>query len=47
MSSRNKEQIQPDQLARIQRQAPGLADYLEARRSRGIHYLGRRWHRGS
>lgn len=47
MSRQAGEQIKPQQLARIQEQQPGLAAYLEARRSRGIHYLGRRWHRGS
>jgi hypothetical protein len=47
MSRQAGEQIKPQQLARIQQEAPGLAAYLEARRARGTHYLGRRWHRGS
>ena len=47
MSRQVGERIQPAQLARIQQVQPGLAAYLEGRRHRGVHYLGRRWHRGS
>lgn len=47
MSRRSGERLTPAQLARIQASQPGLAAYLAARRSQGIPYLGKRWHRGS
>jgi len=47
MSRQRAEQITPTQLQQLDAQAPGLADYIKARRHRGVPTLGKRWHRGS
>lgn len=40
-------QLTDQELARLDSQAPALADYIRQRRQRGVHTLGRSWHRGS
>jgi len=42
-----QEHITDEQLRQLDRKAPRVADYIRSRRRRGIHALGRRWHRGS